>query len=87
MNERDSHCPYSLSNETAAKGWFTANHYLICYLAFNLIVERSVCELETILTQLQNLFHSQDYKVNVRLHHQVDSRPMFLSFILFSPAL
>ena len=45
-----------------------------------MIVQRSAREL----TQLQNLLHSQDYKVNVRLHHQVDSRPMFVYLSFFS---
>ena len=38
---------------------------MICHLVFHLIVQRSACKLETILTQLQNLLHSQDYRVNV----------------------
>ena len=69
MNEGDSHCHYSLSSVTTAKGYFTVTHYLVCYLEFHFIVPRSGCELETILTQLQNLSNTQDYKVNVRLHH------------------
>ena len=85
MNERDFHCCYSLSSETAVKGYFTATHHLIYYLASHLIVQRSACKLETILvTQLQDLLRSQEYKISVRLHHQVDSRRMFVFLSFFS---
>ena len=53
-----------------------------CHPLFNLLLSLSL-DRSTKLLWIGNdidtiVLHSQDYKVNVRLHHQVDSRLMFV---------